>query len=271
MACRLVIASQKGGVGKTTVSLNLSVALAERGRRTLLCDLDPQGGVGLSLAKGDEDLAGLADLLMERVAPDAALLRTKLPGLSLLPRGRLDAADVCEFEQALYSPGVLEGALARVEGGADLVVLDTPSGLGLITHAALAVADFVLVPFQTGSLALRSVGQVLRAVEHIRSRENPRLRLLGILPTMVEKAEAGSLAVLGELWNGFPAVLDSIVPYARSYARASERGLPVGFLAGRTSPEARRFALLAEEVETLIARAAGEEEADETRPAHELI
>lgn len=271
MSVRLVIASQKGGVGKTTVALNLSVALAERGRRTLLCDLDPQGGVGLSLARGDEELRGLADLLMQRVGPEAALVRTKLPGLALLPRGRLDAADTCEFEQALFSPGVLDGALGRVEGDSDVVVLDTPSGIGLIARAALAVSDFALIPFQTGSLALRSIGQVLRAVEHVRSRENPRLRLLGILPTMVEKSEPGSLRILGELWSGFPAVLDSIVPFARAYARASERGLPVGFLEGRTSPEARRFTLLAEEVDTLIARSTVQEEADEVRPARELL
>lgn len=271
MPRRLVIASQKGGVGKTTVALNLSVALAERGRRTLLCDLDPQGGVGLSLAKGDEELAGLADLLMRRSPPEAAVLRTRLQGLSLLPRGRLDAADTCEFEQALFRPGTLDDALGRVEGGYECVVLDAPSGLGLVTRAALAAADFALVPFQTGSLALRSIGQVLRAIEHVRSHENPRLRLLGILPTMVEKGRAGALAILGELWSGFPAVLDNIVPLAEVYATASARGLPVGFLEGRASPEARRFALLADEVEDLMARMSGEEERDHVRPARELL
>ena len=109
MARRLVVASQKGGVGKTTVALNLAVALAERGRKTLLVDLDPQGAIGLSLAKSDAELAGLAELIMGMVTPDEALVVTRLGGLSILPRGRLDAADVASFEEEVSRPGVLDG------------------------------------------------------------------------------------------------------------------------------------------------------------------
>src|SRR2546428_11744317 len=88
MARRLAIASQKGGVGKTTVALNLAVALAERGRPTLLGDLDPQGGIALSPAKGDTEPAGLAELLMNEGDPRQAVMVTPPPGPSLLPRGR---------------------------------------------------------------------------------------------------------------------------------------------------------------------------------------
>src|SRR5262245_12161047 len=143
MARRLAIASQKGGVGKTTVALNLAVALAEKGRRALLVDLDPQGGVGLSLAKGDTELAGLAELVMKRADPSQAVMRTQLSGLRLLPRGRLDPTDVATFEHEVGDPAQLEAALSRVDGGAEVVILDTPSGLGRVTSAALAVADFV--------------------------------------------------------------------------------------------------------------------------------
>ena len=271
MARRIVIASQKGGVGKTTVSLNLSVALAERGRRVLLVDLDPQGGIGLSLAKGETALAGLADLLAGAATPAQAVLATRLPGLSLLPRGRLDPIDVCEFEEALRRPGVLDEALEKVDGGFDLVLIDTPSGLGLVTRAALSVADFVLLPFAAETLALRSVSQVFRVVDHVRQTENPRLRLLGVLPTMVEKGKPLSLSILGEIWNGFGGVFESIIPRVDTFHEASRKGLPVSFLPGPVSPEARRFELLAAEVELVIQRATPGAAPEEGRPQRELL
>ena len=268
---RICIASQKGGVGKTTVALNLAVAMAERGRKTLLVDLDPQGGIGLSLARSDTALPGLADLLMGQVSPAEALLPTKLAGLTLLPRGRLDAVDACEFEQALFGPGVLEGALSQVDAGFDVVLLDTPSGLGLVTRAALGVSDFVLVPFQTEALALRSVSQILRLVEHVREKENPRLQFLGILPTMLERTKSGSLAVLGDIWSGFSGVLESVVPRVETFSEASRLGIPVAFMPGPVSPEARRFELLAAELELQMERLGGTEEPHEVRPQRELL
>ena len=271
MARRIVIASQKGGVGKTTVSLNLAVSLAERGRKVLLADLDPQGGIGLSLAKGETALSGLADLLAGAASPREAVLATRLPGLSILPRGRLDPIDVCDFEEALRAPGVLGDALERVEGGFDLVLVDTPSGLGLVTRAAFSVADFVLVPFAAETLALRSVSQVFRVIDHVRQTENPRLRLLGVLPTMVEKGKPLSLSILGEIWNGFGGVFESIIPRVDTFHEASRKGLPVSFLPGPVSPEARRFELLAAEVEMQVQKLTPGAVPEEGRPQRELL
>lgn len=252
MTHRIVIASQKGGVGKTTVALHLAVALAERGRSVLLVDLDPQGGVGLSLARGDAELPGIADILMGRAPAEEALLETKVEGLSLLPRGRLDPIDVCEFEQALFTPGILDGLLRPIENRFDIVILDTPSGLGMIPRGALRAADSVLLPFQAAALSLRSISQALRVVEHVRNGENPRLSLLGILPTMAERDANASQACLIEVWTGFAGVLDTVIPRSEVFARASHDGLPVGFLGRTKLPEARRFDALALEIEGIL-------------------
>lgn len=272
MARRLAVASQKGGVGKTTVALNLAVALAERGRKTLLVDLDPQGAIGLSLAKGDTELAGVAELVSGAASPSEVVMPTRLEGLRLLPRGRLDATDVESFEADIARPGVLEKAFAECDHDCDVVVVDTPSGLGRVTTAALASSDFVLLAFQTESLSLRSVGQVLKVVEHVQTARNPRLRLVGILPTLVERDRSGSHSVLTEIWNGFPDALETIVPRTEAFARASALGVPVGFLGGEAgAPEARRFHLLADELESRMNRLDGMEKVHEAQPARQLL
>jgi len=272
MARRIVIASQKGGVGKTTVALNLAVALAERGRRTLLADLDPQGGIALSLAKGDTEIPGLAEMLMEEASPAEAVYPTKLPGLSLLTRGRLDPADATEYEQALFAPGTLDAALSRAEEGFDTVVIDTPAGLGLVTRAALVASDFVVVLLQAEVLALRSLHQALRVIEHVRTAENPRLSLIGILATLVDKDLPGTRAILGEMWNGFPGVLETILPRSAAFATASGSGVPIAFLSGQMNPEARRFQVLADELEARINRLVGAQETvDEAQPVRQLL
>jgi chromosome partitioning protein len=271
MARRIVLASQKGGVGKTTVALNLAVALAERGHRTLLADLDPQGAIGLSLAKADAELAGLAELLMGMIEPRVAVMPTHLPSLSLLPRGRLDPTDVPSYEHELSVHGALDRALSSVEDGAEVTLLDTPSGVGRVTRTALAVADYVLLPFQTENLALRSLSQVLRVIEHVQANENTKLRVLGILPTMVERDRGQALGVLAQVWHGFPDALEAVVPRAEVFARASEAGLPISFLGGPRSPEARRFELLADEIDNRMRRIEGKEGRDEAQPARQLL
>lgn len=252
----IVVLSQKGGVGKTTVALNLAVALAEKKERTLLVDLDPQGGVGQSLARSDGALVGLADVWSGRATVEEAITQTKLPELSLFARGKLDAIDVVAYEQAV-SAGALRDILKTLSRF-DRIIFDTPSGLGGVTRAALAVADFALIPVQAEPLAMRGVGQALRVIEHVRATENPGLALLGCVQTMTDRRSEASVTVMNEMWSGFAGVLETVIPRHESFARASLEGVPVEFLGGTPTPEGRRFGLLAEEIDGLIMATKGD-------------
>ncbi len=254
MTRRITITSPKGGVGKTTVALNLALAIAERGTPTLLVDVDPQGGIGHSLAQSDAELPGIADALMGACSPAEAIRPTKLRTLSLLPRGRLAPVDAAEFELAVGTSPALDELLRTVEAPFEVVLIDTPSGVGLVSRAALRCSDFALVPFQAEPLALRSLVQALEVIRHVQRAENPKLELLGILPTMVERMKEPSHQVMVEIWSGFEGVLDTTIPRAEVFANASQRGLPVAFLGGAPSPEARRFTGLAAEVTELMNR-----------------
>ena len=271
MTHTIVLASAKGGTGKTTCALNLSVALAERGNSVLLFDLDPQGSIGLSLAKKDTDWVGLAEYLMETISLDESILGTKLNGLSILPRGKLNAVDTCEYERALYDTGALSDIIEKISSRFDYILMDAPSGLGMVTRAALRAVGFLLTPLQAEPLALRSISQTLRAVEHVKKAENPNLKLLGILPTMVSLEQDASLSVMNTVWSGFGGVLDTYIPRADIFTIASEKGLPVDFLPGAKRPEARRFEMLSMEIEMLIAQMGEEAEETHERPQRQLV
>lgn len=271
MTQTIVISSEKGGVGKTTVALNLALALAERGSRVLLVDLDPQGGIGHSLSKSDTEYPGIAEVLTGELTPEAALLPTKLPELKLLPRGRLDPVDGCDFELALHEAGALRRVLDAVRASFDYVLLDTPSGTGLVTRAAFGCAEWVIIPFQAEPLCLRSLSRTFRVIERVRAAENPRLALLGVLPTMVERDDDASQTVMAEVWNGFDCVFDTTIPRAEVFAAASLRGVPVGYMPGPISPEARRFGVLAAEVEATIESLCERSSVDVDRPQRALL
>jgi chromosome partitioning protein len=241
------------------------VALAERGRTTIVVDLDPQGAIGFFLAKEDGELSGLAEVMISGVAPADVLLSTSLPTLSILPRGRMDPIDTCEYELQLHRSDFLDTTLTAVEDEVDFIVMDTPSGLGPVTRAALAAGHFALLPMQAEPVALRTLSQILRVIDHIQQNENPELRLLGILPTMVQLDSDPSLNVMSSMWSGFGGVLDTVIPRSSVFTEASEIGIPLSFLGGGTRPEARRFTLLSDEIEARINQMTGVEDDQEHR------
>lgn len=271
MANKIAIVSVKGGSGKTTTALNLAVAYAERGQRILLMDLDPQGAIGHSLAKSDTEWQGLADYMMGNATLDDAIIRTKLPTLSILPRGRLDPIDVAEYEMALNSTNAMKNINREIGHSYDCIMFDTPSGLGLATRAALTLADFVLIPLQAEPLSLRTVSQTLRVIDHVRNSENSALQLLGILATMVKLEEESSLNVMRTVWSGFATIFETFIPRADIFAAASNAGLPVAFLGGRIPTDSRRFETLVSEIEYRIAELGGVTGEPDARLQRELI
>ncbi|MDD2318528.1 MAG: ParA family protein [Geobacteraceae bacterium] len=271
MANIVSIVSSKGGTGKTTVALNLAVALAEAGDRTLLIDADPLGAIGFSLGQGDTEWTGLAEYLMKRAELDETLIQTKLPFLSILPRGRLDPLDVGIYEEMLNATAALADIIAAVEDDFRYVIIDTPSGLGLVTRAALAVSTFALIPLQAEPLALRAISQTLRVLQHIKENENSDLHLLGILATMVQLNKDVSFNIMNTVWASLDGVLETYVPRADVFHVASEKGLPVSFLPGKYPPEAIRFELLATEIKDIIQGMGGVTGELDERPQRELI
>jgi chromosome partitioning protein len=271
MANIISVVSSKGGTGKTTVALNLAVALAENGDNTLLIDVDPLGAIGLSLARNDTEWEGLAEYLIKNISLETAIIKTKLPSLSILPRGRLDPLHVGIYEEILHSSETLKEITTTVGDAFRFIIIDTPSGLGNITRASLSVSGYALLPLQAESLSLRSISQTLRVIAHVRENENPDLQLLGILPTMVQLHQDTSFNVMNMVWSSLPGVLETHIPRAEIFAQASEKGLPVAFMGGQYPPEALRFELLVSEIKNIIQDLGGKTGDPDERPQRELI
>lgn len=246
---RLAIASQKGGVGKTTLALNLAFSLARRGHRTLLVDTDPQGSVGLSLARKGEQPRSLVSYLAG-AALDDMVLKTRLQELRLLLVGDVSPLEIDGFARSLGTPEGLERLLADAEEHFDLVVFDTPSGLGGATRAVLEQATHVLSPIQAEPLALRSVRQLLELLGALRAR-GQELSLVALVLVMIQMRNEASLAVAQELWAQFPEefLVETLIPRDPIFLQAGALGVPLSLLSRTPPPQASAFERLAMEIE----------------------
>jgi chromosome partitioning protein len=244
----LAVVSQKGGVGKTTTAINLASALARRGRKTLLVDVDPQGavrhGVGLT---GTEHPAGLADVLAGTHELQDVVLPTPLPWLRVLLAGTVaEAGEHESYHNELARSPKLGELFNRARSRGYIVVVDTPPGLGAVTRRVLAHSQHVIVPLQCEPLALQTTTQILRAVRDA-SATNPSLVLDGILLTMLEDGNAVSQRVAQYVRAQLPAELlfDVAIPRTMASIDAFAAGQPV-VLRSPDDPAARAYTRLAE-------------------------
>jgi chromosome partitioning protein len=249
MTRTIVIANQKGGVGKTTLVANLGAALAECGQKVILVDVDPQGALTATLGHDPYTLTRTVyTLLTSDTASPASVLRPVLPNLVLVPA----SVDLAAIEYLLADDPDralrLKYALGRSRIPADYVLIDTPPTMGLLTINALAAAHELLIPVQCQYLAMRGVRSLLETIWRVHERLNPHLSLLGVVPTLYRPESTHAQEVVVELRSVFEdKVFAPAIPAAEEVAEAPVAHKSV--LAYRpASPAATAFRTLAETI-----------------------
>lgn len=257
----LAVTSRKGGVGKTTVSLNLAYALANRGRSTLLVDADPQGSIGLSLRGDVAEAPGLADCFRGDCEIDQALIQTRCRELEILPAGRPTTEQAWEWGAAKGAGPDLRSVLESIGPRYDAVVVDTPGGGFAGSMQTIAAADRLLLLIQAEPLAVRSVPRFLELVHELH-REGRGPMLSGVLLTMVQTRRSESLGVVQEVLRLLPPslTLEAFVPRDAAFLTASARGVPVALTSRTPPPVSVVFDQIAAEVEARLGLVPAEEE-----------
>ena len=246
----VAMCNQKGGVGKTTTTINLGAALAEYGRKVLLVDFDPQGSlsVGLGLNPHEMDLT-IYNLLMQRdVALEDVVVPSGVPGMDLLPSNiDLSAAEV-QLVHEVAREQTLQRVLAPALERYDVILIDCQPSLGLLTVNALTASDGVIVPLECEYFALRGVALLKTTIDKVRERLNPRLEIYGVLGTMYDGRTLHSREVMDRLVQAWgDTVFHTVIRRTVKFSDATVAGEPITTYA-TTSPGADSYRQLAKEV-----------------------
>lgn len=246
----IAVCNQKGGVGKTTSTINLGAALTEYGRRVLLVDFDPQGALSVGLGIPAHQLErSIYNLIMERATTvEDVVISTRVEGMDLLPSNiDLSAAEV-QLVTEVGREQTLGRCIAPALDRYDFVLVDCQPSLGLLTINALACADGVVIPLECEFFSLRGVALLIDTIEKVRERLNPKLEIVGILATMYDPRTLHAREVMSRVVEAFgDTVFDAVINRTVRFPETTVAGEPITVWAPK-SAGAKAYRALAREV-----------------------